>query len=215
MLTAILTERQQQIAHFIDKFLQQNGYFPSVREIAQAFHIQPNGVQGHLKALEKKDVLCRTQGKVRAFTFKNKLKPVPPAPPPPPSFSLGGFKIALVAKIPAGLPSAVEETPWNSIEINTDWFAKGDIVAVQIDGQSMQGDSICDGDIALLRLQKTASPHDIVAVRIFSEEITLKRIKQDGEFIILHPSNPDFDDRRVPATQVEIIGKYVGLIRKP
>jgi repressor LexA len=77
----------------------------------------------------------------------------------------------------------------------------------------MSGDSITDGDIAMIKLQSEANKGDILAVRI-EDEITLKRIKLVGDRCQLIPSNPEFAIREVPARHLQIIGKLVGVIRK-
>jgi repressor LexA len=77
----------------------------------------------------------------------------------------------------------------------------------------MSGDAISDGDIAMIRMQREAVLGDILAVRV-DGEITLKRIRQVDDRIELLPSNREFSVRSVPAEQVEILGKLVGIVRK-
>jgi repressor LexA len=93
------------------------------------------------------------------------------------------------------------------------FFGGGDIQAIRVAGESMSGDSIADGDIAMIKLQSEANKGDILAVRI-EDEITLKRIKLVGDRCQLIPSNPEFSVREVPARHLQIIGKLVGVIRK-
>jgi repressor LexA len=77
----------------------------------------------------------------------------------------------------------------------------------------MSGDSIADGDIAMIKRQQEANKGDILALRI-EDEITLKRIRLQGDKAELLPSNPEYSIRVVPARQLEILGKLVGIIRK-
>jgi repressor LexA len=77
----------------------------------------------------------------------------------------------------------------------------------------MSGDSIDDGDIAMIKRQQEAGKGDILALRI-EDEITLKRLRIEGDKAQLLPSNPEYSIRVVPASQVEILGKLVGIIRK-
>jgi repressor LexA len=119
----------------------------------------------------------------------------------------------LVARIPAGAPSAVfDETP-ESFSVTYDFFGGGDILGLRVVGDSMSGDSIADGDIAMIKRQRDANKGDILALRI-EGEITLKRLKIKGEEAQLLPSNPEHSVRVVPARQLEILGKLVGIVRK-
>lgn len=200
----MLTDRQQEVFDFIQQFRAVNGYTPTVREVAGHLGVQVHAAHGHMKALEKKGYLQREAGKGRALrmleTVTNEQGSV--------------FSLPLVARIPAGAAVSVEENANETLEVTPNWFGKGSIVAVRVMGESMAGDAIADGDIAILQLQKTAQPRDIVAVRIAHEEITLKRLRKKGSIVELVPSNPDFPVREVPAEHVEIVGKLVGIIRK-
>ncbi len=119
----------------------------------------------------------------------------------------------LVARIPAGAPSAVfDETP-QSFSVTHDFFGGGDILGLRVAGDSMSGDSIDDGDIAMIKRQQDANKGDILALRI-EDEITLKRLRLDGDKAHLLPSNPEHSVRVVAAAQLEILGKLVGIIRK-
>jgi len=80
-------------------------------------------------------------------------------------------------------------------------------------GESMSGDAIADGDIAMIKRQQDANKGDILALRI-EDEITLKRIRLEGDHFLLLPSNPDYSIRKVPAQQLEILGKLVGIVRR-
>ena len=119
----------------------------------------------------------------------------------------------LVAKISAGAPMPVFDETSESFSVNHEFFGGGDIRGIRVSGESMTGDSIADGDIAMIKLQKDANKGDILAVRI-EDEITLKRIKLMGDTCQLLPSNPDFPIREVAAESLQIIGKLVGVVRK-
>ena len=89
----------------------------------------------------------------------------------------------------------------------------GEIVGLRVVGDSMSGDSIDDGDIAMIKRQQEASKGDILALRI-EDEITLKRLRIEGDKAHLLASNPAHAARVVAAAQLEILGKLVGIIRK-
>ncbi|UCH40411.1 MAG: repressor LexA, partial [Gammaproteobacteria bacterium] len=119
----------------------------------------------------------------------------------------------LVARIPAGAPLSVFDETRESFTITHDYFGGGDILAVRVIGDSMTGDSIADGDIAMIKRQQEGNRGDILALRI-EDEITLKRVELKGDKARLLPSNPEHSIREVPAAQLEILGKLVGIIRK-
>jgi len=84
---------------------------------------------------------------------------------------------------------------------------KGFILRVQ--GNSMTGDRIYDGDRVVVVVQETVQPHDIAVVAVNGEYATLKRVKCQGDMCILTSSNPEYEPIVVPAKEVHIIGKVV------
>jgi repressor LexA len=119
----------------------------------------------------------------------------------------------LVARIPAGAPLPVFDETRESFQVTPDFFGGGDILGIRVVGDSMSGDSIAEGDIAMIKRQQEANKGDILALRI-DGEITLKRIRLEGDKAHLLPSNPEHSIHVVPARQLEILGKLVGIIRK-
>ena len=215
-----LTDIQQAVYDYTRKALQQGLPFPSLREIAGHFGFQHTTARFHLKALEKKGYVQQRSQRVSDYLLHEpglheqglheqglleqgflKKKEV----------SASSFD--LVARIPAGAPSAVfDETP-ESFSVTYDFFGGGDILGLRVVGDSMSGDSIADGDIAMIKRQRDANKGDILALRI-EGEITLKRLRLKGDEAQLLPSNPEHSVRVVPADQLEILGKLVGIIRK-
>ena len=195
-----LTDIQQAVYDYTRKALQQGRPFPSLRDIAQHFNFQHTTARFHLKALEKKGYVRQRAQRVSDYLLPEEEQEQP-----------GSFD--LVARIPAGAPSAVfDETP-QSFSVTHDFFGGGDILGLRVAGDSMSGDSIADGDIAMIKRQQDANKGDILALRI-EDEITLKRLRLDGDKAHLLPSNPEHSVRVVAAAQLEILGKLVGIIRK-
>ncbi|MFT5217976.1 MAG: repressor LexA [Planctomycetota bacterium] len=195
-----LTDIQQAVYDFTCDAVQHGQPFPSLREIASHFGFQHTTARFHLKALEKKGYVAQRSQRVSDYLL-------------PQQALTEAQTFDLVARIPAGAPLPVYDETRESFSVTHEFFGGGDILGVRIVGDSMSGDSIADGDIAMIKRQHEANKGDILALRI-EDEVTLKRIKLEGDRCQLLPSNPDYSIRIVPAAQLEILGKLVGIIRK-
>lgn len=195
-----LTRRQAQILEVIRQTVARTGGMPSLRQIAQHFSIQHNAVVGHLKALERKGYLMRQSPQTSSFQLVD-AKVLP-------------HRVPLAATVPAGPPQMVYDQMDQYLDFSPSYFSGGPLMAVRVAGDSMAGDAIMDGDVAMIQVQPEAHARDIVAVRVGGDEVTLKRIRLRGDKVELIASNPAYPPRRVPAAEVEIIGKLVGIIRR-
>lgn len=192
----MLTDRQRQVLEFIVWYYRQYGTSPSFREIGAHLSISVRAVQDHIKALEKKGYLERRSGLRRNLRLR-----------------FNPFGIPMAGEIPAGPMVTVFENPEEILPVAPELFGQGDYFALRVHGDSMIGDHILDGDIAILRYQSEAKSGDIVAVRI-GDEVTLKRIRFSSRYAELIPSNPEMKPIKVPITDIEIIGVFVGLLRR-
>jgi repressor LexA len=195
-----LTDIQQAVYDYTRQALKQGRPFPSLREIASHFGFQHTTARFHLKALEKKGFIRQRSQRVSDYMLPDEM-------------DTRSQDFDLVARIPAGAPLPVFDETRESFSVTHDFFGGGDILGIRIVGDSMSGDSIADGDIAMIKRQQEANKGDILALRI-EDEITLKRIRLQGDKAELLPSNPEYSIRVVPARQLEILGKLVGIIRK-
>ncbi len=195
-----LTTIQQQVYDYTRQIYERGLPFPSLREIASHFGFKHTTARFHLKALEKKGYIKQREQRASEYLLAGTALP-------------GTDEFILVGKISAGAPMPVFDETGESISLNHKFFGGGDIRGIRVNGESMSGDSIADGDIAMIKLQKDANKGDILAVRI-DDEITLKRIKLIGDTAQLLPSNPEFPVREVSARSLQIIGKLVGVVRK-
>jgi len=146
-----LTDIQQAVYDYTRKALQRGQPFPSLREIAQHFGFQHTTARFHLKALEKKGYVRQRSQRVSDYLLPELLSDQGEMPP-------GSFD--LVARIPAGTPLPVfDETP-QSFSVTHDFFGGGDVIGLRVVGDSMSGDSIADGDIAMIKRQQEANKGD-------------------------------------------------------
>lgn len=195
-----LTDIQQAVYDYTRQVLRQGRPFPSLREIAGHFGFQHTTARFHLKALEKKGFIRQREQRVSDYMLAGEDR-------------ADGRSFDLVARIPAGAPLPVFDETRESFSVTQDFFGGGDILALHVIGDSMTGDSIADGDIAMIKRQQEGRKGDILALRI-EDEITLKRLQLVGDKARLLPSNPEHTIREVPADRVEILGKLVGIVRK-
>ncbi len=194
-----LTDKQRKVLQFIEEYMQQHGYPPSIRDIARRFRITPRGAQMHLRALEKKGYIRRGNGKARALSLPKRTE---------------GILLPVLGEIAAG--EAIEMIPEmdEEIEVPKSMVASGfEHFVLRVKGESMIGDHILDGDYVVIRKQDAADLGSIVAVSIDGEQATLKRLfYQDGK-VVLKPSNPNLQPIIVEPERVKILGKLVGVIR--
>lgn len=195
-----VTQKQQAVLRFLQGWQKSEGYAPSLREVARHFEMNVSAAFGHLRALEKKGLLRRQPGKGRAIVLRQE--------------DASPSRFPLLGAIPAGAARSMEEMPHEFFDLSPGWFGKGELVALRVQGESMAGDAIRDGDLAIVKLQREARPSEIVAVRIGGTETTLKRVRLRKRRVQLIASNPAYPAREAPAEEVEILGKLVGILRR-
>jgi repressor LexA len=222
-----LTDRQEEILQYIQRYIEEQGYPPTIREIGQAFGIRStNGVNDHLKALERKGYVARGELKSRALTLiDGGRKEGAPQPPRtagrfPLRQGLGGevVEVPVVGKVAAGAPILAQENITDTVKIDS-FFLGSDarrVFALKVTGDSMIGDGILDGDYIFVRKQLQASPGDIV-VALIEDEATVKRYYPEGDRVRFQPSNPRLRPiyvRREDFRETQIIGLVVGVYRR-
>jgi repressor LexA len=218
-----LTERQEEIFQYIYEHINENHYPPTLREIADHFKLSStNGVNDHLAALERKGYLRRCADKSRAlevlkmpqnYNQGNVSKNISKQN----VIQMSDFKeIPIVGRIAAGKPLLATENIESTLKVDSSMFRYQDLFAVKVKGDSMIEDHILNGDIVVIKKQAIASASDIVAA-LLNDEVTLKRFYHHGDKIELRPANVHYESIFVHPGEVEvsILGKMVGLIRKP
>jgi repressor LexA len=198
----VLTERQQTILDFINQYVKDNGFPPSVREIGKHFGIYPATVQDHITALERKGYLQKKR-------FQSRTLSVPASSRRQPD---GG--IPIVGRVAAGLPLLAQENIEDMIQLPKEWAPAGAFL-LKVQGNSMEGAHILDGDYVLVHPQQTAANGEIV-VALIGDEATVKRFYRTESGITLKAENPKYkpiEIERSEATPVNIVGKVMGVLR--
>lgn len=205
-----LTERQREILEFIQGFIRERGYPPSIREIGGHFHIYPRAVFDHLKALERKGYLKRqglmSRGMELLIFQGERLHGRGERP--------AIREIPLLGRVAAGKPTLAVENVEGSIPLPAEWAKGKEIFLLQVKGDSMSP-YILPGDYVIVRSQPSAENGDVV-VTLMGEEATVKRFFKRRGKIELKPDNERLETIRVEegAGEVQILGKVVGVFRK-
>jgi repressor LexA len=199
-MPSLPTERQQQIASFIQSESCRRGIVPTQREIAERFGFASiNSVRSHLRLMEKKGMLSRFPGKARGLKLKYR----------------SAVGIPLVGHIAAGHPQIALQNPDEIVPVSPELFPGSELFALRVRGESMKNAGILPGDIAVMNRQNEVADGEIAAV-LLDDEATLKYLYRPSGTIVLRGANPAFPDIVIEANgqrSIQILGKYVGLIR--
>lgn len=212
-----LTKRQKQVLDLLTRFINENGYSPSFEEIAAGLKDKRFGgkeltslatVHKHIATLEKKGFIRRGYNQSRSIEVMQLPKPVREQ-----VMDRHVLELPLVGRIAAGQPlEAIEEKE----TISLGDFARGKSVYVlQVKGNSMRDDHILDGDFVVVEQTQVANNGEIVVALVKNEEATLKRIfRETGGKIRLQPANSEMAPIMLPAQEVKVQGKVIGVLRK-
>lgn len=203
-----LTDRQRQALDYISDCLTARGYPPTLREIGEHMGIRStNGVNDHLKALERKGYLVREELKSRA------LRPVDVKEP------REDIEIDILGCVAAGAPILAEENVIDRVVVDRYFLGAvraKDVFGLVVRGQSMIDDGIFDGDYIFVRKQSSAETGEIVVVLI-DGEATCKRFFLEPDRVRLQPANAAMEPIYVSRSEfrsVDILGKVVGVYRR-
>jgi repressor LexA len=202
-----LTTRQREVLDTIIQYRDDRGYPPTVRELARILGVSsPRGATKHLEVLERKGWIRRTPGVSRGIEVMQ-----PPLPSPADKSS--STDLPILGTVPAGpLDLAVEDME-GVLAVDTTVGKKGDFL-LRVRGESMIGDHIKPGDLALIRPQVTAQNGDLV-VALVDDEATMKRYRRTKNTVVLEPSNPSYTPIEITKDKrdMRIIGKVKAVIR--
>ena len=224
-MTEPLTDRQEKILSFIKKSIQDQGYPPTIREIGEHFGIRStNGVNDHLKALERKGYLLRGELKSRALSVIEGGRSQAGRFPRLARRELSAVgdgdvvEVPVVGKVAAGEPILAQENITDHVRIDSVLLGDGGrkVFALRVSGDSMIGDGIFDGDYIFVRKQLHAGAGEIV-VAMIEDEATVKRFYPEGDRVRFQPSNPHLKPiyvSREDFRETQIIGVVVGVYRK-
>lgn len=187
------SDKSQLILDYISRFIQENGYAPSVREIGAGVGLRSTAsVSYHLRALQDKGLLQSSQskGRKRAIATGARVGQIP-----------------VVGVVTAGVPILAVENQEGMMA----WDGDPSCFALRVRGDSMTGAGILSGDKVVVRPQPTAEDGQIVVARI-GDEATVKRLRKQGGQIWLMPENPAYEP--IDGSEVELVGLVKAVVRE-
>ncbi len=193
-------ERTLEILQFIERFIRQRGFPPTIREIGKEFGIaSTNGVRYHLNRLEKEGKLRRSEKISRGIETSRH-----------PARQTG---IPILGRVAAGQPTLAEESFEGHLETDELFGTSGELFALRVRGDSMIEAGVLENDFVVVRHQNTASPGEMI-VALLEDEATVKYYKPGPGGIELLPANARY--RPIPVREgvsFRILGVVRGLVR--
>lgn len=194
-------KRLQEIYNYIEEFIDDNNYPPSVREIGEKFDIKSTStVHYYLEKLRSSGMIKQSGNKKRSVSVsKARAK---------------SNYVPLVGNVSAGAGILAVENIEGEYPLPHDMFSSNDLYMLHVEGNSMINVGINDGDYVVVHKQSSANLGEIV-VALWQNTATVKRLKATYPHLVLHPENYDMDDIVIKADEnPTIIGKVVGCIKK-
>lgn len=202
-----LTERQKAILEFIADYQKRTGISPTHREIRDEFGYSSFGtVYKHLKLLQQKGYLHRDWNQKRGLEL---LRTVPGKEMD------SGTEVPFMGLIAAGQPIEALPSP-ETLAVPNHLFegAGSNHYVLRVSGESMIDEGIYDGDLVVVQRRESAQAGEMVVALVGGDAATLKRFYPDGDTVRLQPAHPHMEPIVVAASDVQVQGVVVGLMRK-
>ena len=186
------SNKSEMIIDYVNQFIQENGYAPSIREIGEAVGLRSTAsVSYHLRQLQAKGLLQTPGEKGRKRAISTGVRP---------------GQIPVIGLVTAGIPILAVENQEGTIP----WEGDPGCFALRVRGESMINAGILSGDLVVVRPQSTAMDGQIVVARI-GDEATVKRLSRRNGEIWLLPENPEFEP--IDGSDAELVGLVKAVIR--
>jgi repressor LexA len=197
-----ITRRQKEVLDFIGDSVSKNGFSPSYEEIAHGLDLRSLAtVHKHINNLQAKGLLQRAHNRSRSIDLT-----------PDRSEPRDALTLKLVGQIAAGHP--IDSTELKEQISLGDIVGNKEVFALKVRGDSMRDDHILDGDFVLVEKTNAARQGEIVVAIVKGSDTTLKRFFLEGDTVRLQPANAEMKPIYVPAKQVAIQGRVLGMLRK-
>jgi repressor LexA len=197
-----LTKRQREILDYLNDFIQQHGYAPSLEEIGRRFQLSSLAtVHKHLTNLQEKGFIRRAWNRSRSVELV-------------PARATGrSVDLPLLGYVAAGAPiEAVAGS--ETIAVPEDLVGKRETYVLRVRGDSMIEEQIRDGDFVIVEDRKTVANGEMVIALLHGSDVTLKKFYRENGHVRLQPANPLMKPLIVPADTVVVQGVVIGVMRK-
>src|SRR4051812_33447263 len=198
-----LTKRQREILDFLNDFIQQHGYAPSLEEIGHRFSLSSLAtVHKHLTNLQEKGFIRRSWNRSRSVELLSART------------GQRAVELPMLGFVAAGAPiEAVASS--ETIAVPEDFVGRRETYVLRVEGDSMIDEQIRDGDFVVVEDRKTADNGEMVIALLRGSDVTLKKFYRDpGGRIRLQPANTTMQPIFVDPEQVQVQGVVVGVMRK-
>ncbi len=206
-----LTKKQKMILDFINDFQDKNGFPPTVRDICIGVGLRSTAtVFTHLKNLEEKGVLNKSSSKNRAISVVKTQEPSAQAAP----LTLNNpnvIEVPILGNVAAGEPIWTNPNFDNTMTIPVELTNNKQVFMLEVQGNSMIQKGILPGDYLIVARQPAAENGEVV-VAMINDEVTVKTFYKENGYFRLQPENDTMEP--IITTQLNILGKVIGLIRK-
>jgi repressor LexA len=197
-----LTKRQREILDYLQEFIQQHGYAPSLEEIGRRFNLSSLAtVHKHLTNLQEKGVIRRSWNRSRSVELL--------------SARVGhrAIELPLLGYVAAGAP--IEAVTGNeTIAVPEDLVGRRETYVLRVKGDSMIDEQIRHGDFVVVEDRKTAENGEMVIALVGGTDVTLKKFYRDNGRVRLQPANAAMQPIILDASQVQLQGVVIGVMRK-
>ncbi len=196
MTKDLLSPNHLKTFQLIYEKIKERGYPPTVREICQEIGVTSSATaHKYLTVLEKRGYIRREKERSRAIKIIPRTKNLP-----------------VVGSVAAGEPLLALKNITEIIPVPEELSGNEDSFMVKVEGDSMIGDHILDGDYVIVKPQQDAENGDIVIALLNQEEVTVKRLYKENNHVILQPSNPLYQP--IITEEIIILGKVTGILRR-
>ncbi len=197
-----LTKRQREILDYLREFIERNGYAPSLEEIGRRFNLSSLAtVHKHLTNLQEKGFIKRAWNRSRSLEIV------------PSRAGRRAIDLPLLGNVSAGAPiEAVISS--ETVAVPEDLVGRGDTYVLRVRGNSMIDEQIRDGDLVIVEDRRTADNGEMVIALLHGLDVTLKRFYRDNGRVKLQPANESLKPLVVDASQVQIQGVVVAVMRR-
>ncbi|MBI3887804.1 transcriptional repressor LexA [Candidatus Microgenomates bacterium] len=207
-MPVVLYQRQRDLLEFIQKFIKEHGYSPTLSEICKGMGLSsPATVHEHIKTLVDKGVLRRNPNEIRGIEVTSPYNTNYIAD------HSAGVELPLLGYIHAGKPLQAYEDPTATFKVSANLVPSGKIAFVlKVKGNSMIEDGILPDDYAVLIKDENIKDGDVVVALLNNGLATLKRIYREKDQVKLMPANSTMEP--IYTTDVQVQGKLVAIVRR-